>query len=233
MMKCPLKVLASLGHQEMDMGMEIYLLSERLDDGQHSGAKLSAGCDLEVADEGPDGRPAELPQKPALVLEEDSEHLRDGEDDLTVGDIKKKPFPYPLPPFLKPLRMTRWAESPGAAGKHDEPLLATVRATNPGKPTVRIAAIEIPFHNLLDDRPEEPILLLETAFIVGQEPVEMMKKHPVEDGALGMSRTVNSCHSRSYKSKNRPKCETDLFEFSCLEEGAQETSSLLQRVNRS
>ena len=45
--------------------MEIYLLSERLDDGHYSGVKLSAGRGLEVFKEGLKGRPAELPQKPS------------------------------------------------------------------------------------------------------------------------------------------------------------------------
>jgi hypothetical protein len=68
MMKRPLKVLASLGHQEVDMGVEINFLSERLDDGHHPWAKLSAGCGLEVFDEGMDGRPTERAQKSALVF---------------------------------------------------------------------------------------------------------------------------------------------------------------------
>jgi hypothetical protein len=50
MMKRPLKVLASLGHQEVDMGVEINFLSERLDDGHHPWTKLSAGCGLVVDD---------------------------------------------------------------------------------------------------------------------------------------------------------------------------------------
>ena len=48
MMKRPLKVLASLGNQEVGMGMEIYLLSERLDDGRHAGGEFCAGCGPEV-----------------------------------------------------------------------------------------------------------------------------------------------------------------------------------------
>ena len=38
MMKRPLKVLAALGRQEVDMMVEINFLSERLDDGHHPGA---------------------------------------------------------------------------------------------------------------------------------------------------------------------------------------------------
>jgi len=50
--------------------------------------------------------------------------------------------------------------------------------------------------HLLDDGTEEPVLLLEAALILGEEPVEVMEEHPVEHGAFGMSGTVNSCHSR-------------------------------------
>jgi hypothetical protein len=39
-MKRPLKVFASLGHQEVGMGVEINLLSERLDDGHHAWDEL-------------------------------------------------------------------------------------------------------------------------------------------------------------------------------------------------
>jgi len=60
------------------------------------------------------------------------------------------------------------------------------------------------FGHLLDNGPEEAILLLKAAFILGQEPVEVMEQHPIKDSPLGMSRTINPCHSRSFSSKNRP-----------------------------
>jgi hypothetical protein len=49
------------------------------------------------------------------------------------------------------------------------------------------------------------MLLLETALILGQEPVEVMKEHPVERRAFGMSRTVHSRHSGRMASRNGPK----------------------------
>jgi predicted house-cleaning NTP pyrophosphatase (Maf/HAM1 superfamily) len=39
--------------------------------------------------------------------------------------------------------MAGGAEPAGAAGKHDEPLLATVRTPDPGKPAARVAAVEV------------------------------------------------------------------------------------------
>ena len=44
---------------------------------------------------------AKIPQEPALVLEEDPQHLGDGKDDLAMGDIQKECLPHPLAPFLK------------------------------------------------------------------------------------------------------------------------------------
>jgi hypothetical protein len=44
--------------------------------------------------------------------------------------------------------------------------------------------------------PEKPVLPLETVFIFGQEPLEMMRQHPVEDGPLRMSRTIDSRHGK-------------------------------------
>ena len=39
------------------------------------------------------------------------------------------------------------------------PLLTTVRATDAGKAAAGIAAVEIPLHDLLDDRPEKTALM--------------------------------------------------------------------------
>jgi len=73
-----------------------------------------------------------------------------------------------------------------------ESLLSTVGTTDAGKPTARVAAVQIALHNLLDDRPEEAILLLETALILRQESVEVMKYHPVECSPFRMSRAIDS-----------------------------------------
>jgi hypothetical protein len=100
--------------------------------------------------------------------------------------------------------MTRRAESLGATREHNEPLLPTVGTPDAGKPAARIAAVEIALDHLLDDRPEKTVLPLETTLIFSQEPVEMMEKHPVEDGPLRMSGTIDSRHSRRIASRNGP-----------------------------
>jgi hypothetical protein len=39
---------------------------------------------------------------------------------------------------------------------------------------------------------------------LGQEAVEMMKQHPVENGPLGMSRAIDSCYGRNKEPKIEP-----------------------------
>jgi len=73
--------------------------------------KLCAGCCLEVFEESLDGCLAKISQKPALVAEEDAQHLGDGKDDLAVRDRKKKLLPHPLAPLLKALGMARGTKS--------------------------------------------------------------------------------------------------------------------------
>ncbi len=99
-------VHSALGHQEMEGGMEIYPGSKFLDGGDHSGHQLSLGHNFKITDERAESRAAEIPQQPAVVLEEYPEHPGDGEDDLAVGDIQEKLLPHPPAPLLQELRMT-------------------------------------------------------------------------------------------------------------------------------
>jgi len=126
-------VHASLGHQEMEVRVKIDAVSESLNGRNDARDKIFTRQDLEVNRQGVDGTPAKIPQQPALVLEEDPQPLGDGEDDLAMGNIQKERLPHPLAPFLKPFGMARRAESPGAAGEHEEPLLATIRTSYAGK----------------------------------------------------------------------------------------------------
>jgi len=177
---------------------------EGLDGRDDAGCKRAPGHNLEIAGQGPEGRAAEIPQKPTLVLEEDPQHPGDGENDLAVRNIQEKLLPHPLAPFLKALGMTRRAEASGAAGEHQEPLLAAVGTADGGEPAVRITAVKITLHDLLDDRPEEPILLLETALVFCQKPVEVMEQHPIENGPLRMPGTIDSRHGGRRASRNGP-----------------------------
>jgi len=79
-----------------------------------------------------------------------------------------------------------------------------VRTADAGKPATRMAAVEVALDDLLDDGPEEAVLLLEAALIFCQEPVEVMEEHAVEDGALGMTGTIGSGHGGEKASRNGP-----------------------------
>jgi hypothetical protein len=59
------------------------------------------------------------------------------------------------------------------------------------------AAVEVLFDNLFDDRAEEAIFALKTLLIFRDKPLEMMKKHPIKNGLLGMSRIINCFLRRS------------------------------------
>ncbi len=60
------------------------------------------------------------------------------------------------------------------------------------------------FGHVLDDRPEEAVFPLKTPLIFGDEPLEMMEKHPVENGAFRMARAVDSRHIGNEVSRNGP-----------------------------
>jgi len=74
-----------------------------------------------------------------------------------------------------------------------------------GPAAVQVAAVEVALDDFFDDRPEEAVLLLEAALVLRQEPVEVMKKHPVEDGPLRMPGTIHSRHSGRMASRNGPR----------------------------
>ena len=77
--------------------------------------------------------------------------------------------------------MAGWAEAPYFAGERQIMFRMAVRAADPGKARARVPAVEIALDDFPDDRPEIPILLLEPALVLPQEPLKIMEKHPIED----------------------------------------------------
>jgi hypothetical protein len=59
-------------------------------------------------------------------------------------------------------------------------LLAKVRTAKPGKPAAGIASVKVALNHLLDNGPEEAILLLEASFVLGQEPIGAVEQHPIK-----------------------------------------------------
>ena len=194
----------TLRHQKMEVDVKIDPVAEGLEDGDDSGLERVPGRHLEVSAQGLEGASAEIAQQAAVELEEDPQPLGDGEDDLAVRHVPEQRLPHPLPPLLDALGMTRRAESPRPAGEHHQPLLGAVRTPDAGEAAFRVAAVKIPLDHLLDDRPEIPVLPLEPALILRQEPVEMMEQHPVEDRPLRMPRTIHSRHGGRNASRTGP-----------------------------
>ena len=59
-----------------------------------------------------------------------------------------------------------------------------------------IATVEIALDNILYDRPEISIILLETILIFCKKPLEIMEKNPIEDRTLWVMLMVDPCHNR-------------------------------------
>jgi len=163
------------------MRMEIDAVAESLDGGHNTRTKLCAGSGLEVFEESLDSCLAKVPQKPALVAEEDAQHLGDGKDHLTVGDIQDELLPHPLAPLLKALGMTRGTEAAGAVRKHKQAFFTAVRTPDAGKPAAGVAAVQIALNDLFDDGTEEAVLLLKAALVLREKAVEIVEKHSIED----------------------------------------------------
>ena len=71
-----------------------------------------------------------------------------------------------------------------------------VRTADAGEPAARVTASEVELHDFLDNGPEEAVLLLEAALILGQELVKIMEYHPVEYGVFRVTGTIDSVYSR-------------------------------------
>jgi hypothetical protein len=123
-------------------GDELQIIHRPLDDGNDTGLECFPRASLKIEKKRLDRAAAKISQEPALELEEDPAHLRHREDDLALQDIQKKRLPHPLPPFLKPVGVTGGAKAPGLAGKHQKMFGPAARATDPGEPAARIAAVK-------------------------------------------------------------------------------------------
>ncbi len=86
--------------------MQIDAIAEGLDHGHYSRHQLMVCDGLEVFQKSLNRSQGEGGQKRPSEAEEKTQHLRDGEDNLTVGDIQQKLLPHPLAPFLPAFGMT-------------------------------------------------------------------------------------------------------------------------------
>jgi len=180
----------------MDMRMEVDAITEGLNHSHYSRHKLKICGGVEEFHKCTDRRETEIIEELSLEAEEKTQHLRDGEDHLTVRDIQEKLLPHPITPLLTAFSMAGRTKAACLAGKHEEALFPTVRAPDAGKPAHRIAAVEILLNNILDDRTEIPVLLLKPIIIFSKEPLKIIKEHPIKYSVLRMTLAINPCHSR-------------------------------------
>jgi len=78
------------------------------------------------------------------------------------------------------------------------------RTADPGEAGAGIAAVEVLIDHLFDDRTEKAVFPFKTLFIFRQEALKMMKKHPVKNSLLWMTRTVEPGHIGTEESRNAP-----------------------------
>jgi len=218
----------------MKMGVEVDSVPECLNNRDDSGNQGFPGRDFEISVQGPESRPAEITQKPSIILEENPQHLGNREDDLPMRDIPKQPAPHPLPPDLNTLGLAGRAKSARFTGKHQQVLRPAGGTSNPCESTPRISTVEILLDDLFDDRTKEPELPLKAALVLRKESLEMMGKHAVENRPLRMPRTIDSRHGGINVSRIGPRSAGDpvllwKYDFYPIPDSAIKTKS----VNRS
>ena len=170
----------------------------------NTGLKCFLRCSLKIEKKRPDRAAVKIAQEPAFELEEYPEHLRNREDHLAVRDIEEEHLPHPLPPFLQTLGMAGRTEAACLAGKHQKLLHAAVRTADLGEPAAGIAAVKKLLDDALEDRSEIAICLLETFLIFRDEALKIIEKHPIENRALRMTRTIDARHIQDKRSRNGP-----------------------------
>ena len=69
-------------------------------------------------------------------------------------------------PLLRAFGMTGRVKAPGLAGERQQVFRMTVRTTDAGESATRVAAVEVALDDLLNDRPEEAVLLLKAALVL-------------------------------------------------------------------
>jgi hypothetical protein len=144
----------------MQMGVEIDAVPEGLDDGDNAGLERRPGRSLQIEEKRPLSTAAKIPQELALELKEEAQHLGNDEDHLTMRDVEKERLPHPLASLLQPLGVARGTEAARLTGKHQKMFCPAARAPDPSKSAAGVAAVEIAFDDVLDDRPEEAVKII-------------------------------------------------------------------------
>jgi hypothetical protein len=76
---------------------------------------------------------------------------------------------------------------------------------NPGKSTLRIAAVQVLLNDFLNNRKKIAVLSLKSIFILQEKTIEVMKKHSIENSTFRMTLMIDLCHGSRDDSRNRPQ----------------------------
>jgi hypothetical protein len=102
--------------------------------------------------------PAQEAKELAVVLEENAEHLGNGDNVLADRDFFEDFLLDPLGKEKHPLLMTRGAEIPSFTRKGEQELAAAPTAPDTGKATAKVAAVKELVDDAMDNRAPEAVL---------------------------------------------------------------------------
>jgi len=126
-----------------------------------------------------------------VVAEVDPEHLRDGEDNLAMGDLLQDPLPQQLPELKRPALAAARAEMPGFATQCKEKLVVAAPAFHPGEPIAEDAAGEILPDHLADHGAPAAVSFLVPGRIHPLELIEVGCDDLIEIRPLGVPGAVD------------------------------------------
>jgi len=113
---------------------------------------------------------------------------------------------HPLTPLFTAFGMTGGAEAAGLAGKHKKPFSPAIRTSDPHKPTLWIAAVQVLVYHFLNNRPQVTIVFFKSVLIFQKEWFIIMEEDAVKNCAFRMTLAIDPAHGRKDDSRNGPDC---------------------------
>lgn len=158
---------AASGDEGVDVGMEIELVSERLDGGDHPGPKglfLAGRHGHQLADGLPGGG-AQRAQQPPVMHEVGVKELGDGEDPLGVADVGDDLVLQECCELGGALGAAGRAEPAPLAGEGEQVFGGAIGTADAGEASLEDAAVEIPRDHPVEEAAPEAVAALEEVFL--------------------------------------------------------------------
>ncbi len=136
---------AAAGDEGVDVGMEIELVSERLDDGHHAGSEglfLAGRYGHQLAD-GLPGRGTERAEELSVMHEVGAKELGDGEDPLGVADVGDDLVPEQGGELGGALGAAGWAEPAPFTREGEQVLGGAIGTADAGEASLEDAGVEL------------------------------------------------------------------------------------------